>query len=91
MPHVPNYKKDAVRPYSTSTGWEHLISEYSGISMYDIQSLPLDEYFILRRDAFIHQMEQTEEGREYLNTAHRLEQTEPDRTALRRKLKRGGE
>lgn len=89
MPHVPNYKKDNARPYSTNTGWEHLVFEYSGISMYEIQSLPLDEYFILRRDAFIHHMEQTEEGQEYLDTAHRLEQTEPDRTALRKKIGKG--
>jgi hypothetical protein len=33
-------------------------------------------------------MNSSEEGREYLNNAWRMEQTEPDRAALRRKFGR---
>jgi hypothetical protein len=33
-------------------------------------------------------MSRTPEGQEYLDNAWRMEQTEPDRAALRRKLKR---
>lgn len=43
-------------------------------------------YRILVRDAFIFKMRQTEEGREYLETAYTLKQTEPDRKQLREKF-----
>lgn len=42
-------------------------------------------YLQLRRDAYIHTLQQTEKGREYLENAWRLEQTEPERDKLRKK------
>ena len=45
-------------------------------------------YLTWRRDAFIHKWSQTEKGREYLDNAWRLEQTKPDREALRKKLRK---
>lgn len=49
-------------------------------------------YLTLRRDAFISWLSQSETGQEYLDNAWRMEQTEPDRGALRRKFgrKEGG-
>lgn len=43
------------------------------------------QFLIWRRDAFIHRLNQTEEGQKYLDNAWRLEQTEPDRATLRKK------
>lgn len=43
-------------------------------------------YLQLRRDAYIHSLQQTKEGREYLENAWRLEQTEPERDKLREKF-----
>ena len=48
-------------------------------------------YLTLRRDAFIAWLSQTERGNEYLDNAWRMEQTEPDRKALRKKLRKEGE
>ena len=48
------------------------------------------DYLVLRRDAFIHTMSQTEKGEEYLNNAWRLEQTKPDRDSLRKKFGKEG-
>lgn len=45
-------------------------------------------YLTWRRDAFIHKMSQTEKGQEYLDNAWRMEQTKPDREALRKKLRK---
>lgn len=42
-------------------------------------------YLQLRRDAYIHVLRQTKDGREYLENAWRLEQTEPERDELRKK------
>lgn len=44
------------------------------------------EYLQYRRDAFITRLNQSEYGQEYLRNAWRMEQTEPDRAALRRKF-----
>lgn len=43
-------------------------------------------YLQLRRDAYIHGLQQTEKGREYLENAWRLEQTKPERKKLREKF-----
>ena len=40
-------------------------------------------YLQLRRDAWIHMLNQTKAGQEYLDNAWRLEQTKPDRAKLR--------
>lgn len=48
------------------------------------------DYLRYRRDAFIYQMNQTEKGREYLDKAYRLEQTKPDRKALRERFGKEG-
>ena len=48
------------------------------------------DYLRYRRDAFIHMMSQSEKGQEYLDNAYRLEQTTPDREALRDKFGKEG-
>lgn len=60
-----------------------MISDYSGLSFFEINDLDFDVYKLLLRDGFIHGLEQTKEGREYLKNAWILEQTEPDRKKLR--------
>lgn len=67
-----------------------MVSEYSGLNFLEIGELNLIQYLVWRRDAFIYQCNQTESGREYLDNAWRMEQTEPDRAALRQKLGREG-
>lgn len=54
--------------------------------MIEVQNLNIIDYLVFRRDAFIHAMNQTEKGEEYLNNAWRLEQTKPDRQSLREKF-----
>ena len=56
------------------------------MSLPDVGRLDYIQYLILRRDAYIYRLEQTEAGREYLANAWRMEQTEPDRAALHRKI-----
>jgi hypothetical protein len=43
-------------------------------------------YLQMRRDAYIHGLSQTKDGREYLENAWRLEQTKPERDELRKKI-----
>ena len=62
------------------------MAQYTGLNMLQVAELDYYDYLVLRRDAFIHRMNQTEEGQKYLDDAWRLEQTEPDRDSLRKKF-----
>ena len=59
------------------------MSVYTGLDFQKIDQLNLIEFLQYRRDAFIHRLNQSEKGQEYLANAWRMEQTEPDREALR--------
>lgn len=72
----------------TATWWQQMVAEYTGLTLYEVRGLDYLHYLTLRRDAFIHKMNQTEKGREYLDNAWRMEQTKPDRAALRKKLRK---
>jgi hypothetical protein len=74
--------------YSSPTWYKHLVAEYTGLSFSEIKKLNYIEYLTYRRDAFINMLNKSEKGQEYLDNAWRMEQTEPDREALRRKFGR---
>ena len=64
------------------------MADYSGLSLLEVEALDYLTYLTWRRDAFIYRWSQSEKGREYLDNAWRLEQTKPDREALRKKLRK---
>jgi hypothetical protein len=66
------------------------VSDYTGLSFHEVRQLELIQYLTWRRDAFIWKMSQTEEGQKYLDNAWRLEQTRPDRAALREQFGKEG-
>lgn len=68
---------------------EKVISKYCGISIFEVEELDLVEYLFYYREAVIYNCMQTEDGMEYLQNAHRLEQTDPDRDKLRKKFQNG--
>lgn len=72
--------------YNTPTFYKHLVSVYTGLNFKQIGQLPYLEFLQYRRDAFINWLNQSEAGQEYLRNAWRMEQTKPDRAALRRKF-----
>ena len=78
--------KQGGHKYSAPTWYKHLVQQYTGLSFKQIKALPYIEYLQYRRDAFINWCNQSEAGQEYLRNAWRMEQTEPDRAALRRKF-----
>ena len=69
---------------------EHLVAQYTGLNILQVEELDYLDYLIYRRDAFIYRMSQTEKGEEYLNKAWQLEQTKPDRKSLRKKFGKEG-
>ena len=64
------------------------MSEYTGLNFFEVSQLDYLQYLVWRRDAYIYMLTRTEAGQEYLDNAWRMEQTEPDRKALRKKLRK---
>lgn len=58
--------------------------------MLEVEELNYLDYLRYRRDAFIDKLSRSEKGQEYLDKAYRLEQTKPDREALRNKFGKDG-
>lgn len=86
---LPYYPDKNDNFFKTETSWERLVADYAGISLFDVEKLDYYEYLVLRRDAFITALNGTSAGREYLENAHRLTVTEPDREGLRRHFGKG--
>ena len=65
---------------------EKRVAEYLKISMLEVEKLDYIEYLFFLREAVIYNCSQTDDGREYLRNAKRLEETSPDRKKLREKF-----
>lgn len=90
MPYYP-YTDSTAGPkhkYFIDSWYRRLVAEYTGLNFFQVGELDYIQYLAWRRDAFIYRMNQTQEGQEYLDNAWRMEQTEPDRPALRKKMRK---
>lgn len=74
--------------YEVNTIEEKTVGDYTGYNFDRIDELEVFEYWLLLRDAIIHKYMQSKEGIEYLENCWRMEQTEPDRQSLRKKMKK---
>lgn len=91
LPYYPTAADDrAHEQYDTATYWKHVVAGYTGLNFQEIDRLNYVTFLQYRRDAFIQRCRSTAAGQEYLDNAWRMEQVEPDRDALRKKLSRGG-
>ena len=66
-----------------------MVADYARISILEVGELDYIDYLVLRRDAFISRLRQTEKGKQYLDDAYRLEQTKADRKTLRERFGKG--
>lgn len=83
IPYCPE-KSGSKGYYKINTIEEKLVADYANLSFAEVDSLDVVEYWKLLRDAVIYGYNQTKEGREYLEKCWLLEQTEADRTSLRK-------
>ena len=88
MPHYDGGEDETIH-IKTMMRAEKLVIDYAGFSLWEVQELDLDVYLFLLREAFIHSLSKTEEGREYLENCWRMMQTTPDRQALKEKVRKG--
>lgn len=78
IPYYPRKDdKDDIK-HTIYTYPDKMVSGYSGLSIYEVDNISILEYWLLLRDSFIYKLAQTKDGREYLNNAYRLTQTEAD-------------
>ena len=59
------------------------------MNIHEVGEMDFDEYLFYVREAYIYNLNQTEDGRKYLENAWRMTQTKPDRAALRGKFGKG--
>lgn len=59
------------------------ISRYTRLNFNEILELPYSMYLLYRKESWIDSWNQTEEGREFLKTLWRLQQTKADIKAIR--------
>lgn len=65
-----------------------MVSEYTGLNIKEVEEIELFEFWLYLRDSVIYKYMKTEEGRKYLENCWRVEQTKPDRQAIRKKMKK---
>lgn len=74
--------------YTVNTIEEKIVCKYTGYDFGRLEDMEVFEYWLLLRDAVIYNQMQTEEGNKYLDNCWRMEQTKPDRKAIRKKMGR---
>lgn len=89
MPYYPGGGSGDEVHYRLNTKGKKLVIDYLNITIFDVQEMPIDLYLYFMREANIHKLMQTKEGREYLDNCWRMEQTKPDRKKLREKMRKG--
>ena len=89
MPYYPGGGSGDEVHYRLNTKGEKLVIDYLNITIFDVQEMPIDLYLYFMREANIHKLMQTKEGREYLDNCWRMEQPKPDRKKLREKMRKG--
>lgn len=67
-----------------------MVCDYTRLNFLQIQDLYCDEFRLILRDAFIYKMQQSKEGREFLEECKRFETTIPDRQKLRERFSEKG-
>lgn len=76
--------------YINTTWGRRLVAEYTGLNFHQVGALDYGLYLLWLRDAYIHGLNSTEEGRKYLDDCWRMSQVKPDRGKLHEKFGKGG-
>lgn len=65
---------------------EKIVRDFTGYDFDRMENLTVFEFWLFLRDAVVYNLQQTEDGRKYLEKCWCSEQTKPDRAALRRQF-----
>lgn len=90
LPYFPSEESEEEGySYEVYTGSDKIVADYAKLSIIEVNNLNYVDFLILRKDAYINKMSQTEKGRDYLEQCYCFESEKPDRAALRKQF--GGE
>ena len=78
--HIEEWEKH----YILSTSTLRRISLYTGLSFNEVEQLPMHKYLLYNHDSWIDSWNSSKEGREFLKTLWRLQQTEADEAGIQR-------
>lgn len=73
--------------YTVSTAEHKLVADYANMSIPETMELGMIEFYELYRDAFLYNNMSSDEGNKRLEDAWILEQSKPDRSALKSLMK----
>lgn len=73
--------------FAVETIDEKMVSDYTGLDFFRLESLPIFLFWQYLRDAYVWGWMHAKGGPEYLEKCWTLSQTEPDRKSLRREFK----
>lgn len=88
IPYAP-VEKNYEPHFRCNTEKLKLVIDYTGLNINEVWELNYFEYRGYLHDAFVWERYGSKQGREYLENAYYYQQTEPDRTGLRRVLSGG--
>lgn len=60
-----------------------MVADYAHVSIFEAEDMDCFTFWGLERDAYIYQAQQTEKGKDYLESCWVNSQVQPDRAALR--------
>ncbi len=86
---IPSCPCEEEGHFDVNTYEEKIISDYCGISLFEVYELNIFEHWFLLHDAVVYENSQTEEGRKHLDKCWRLTQTTADKDKLRAKFGKG--
>ncbi len=89
LPDITADEDEGNYSYAQNTAYEKLVADYANMTLPDVMKLNYVDFLILRREAYIYNLSKTKKGREKLEEAYCMEQTQPDRGGLRKQF--GGE
>lgn len=64
------------------------VIEYTGMGFEEVLRMPCDLFLLCRKNWIVDRLQQTEEGREYMEDCERAKQTKPDMEAVHRLMGR---
>lgn len=83
--------EDWEETYNLKTSVLKRISQYSGFNFREVLELPYSYFLLLSKESWIASYQTSKEGIEVLKTLWRLQQTEPNESAIRNFNKRVGD
>lgn len=87
LPYLPCAEiEDDSYSFDILTQTDKAVADYANMKITDVLNLKYIDYLILRKDAYVYKLSQTEKGKDYLEQCYCFASEEPDRESLRKQF-----